>query len=368
MAQSKVEKRVEIRVDQAKKYVERSKGWRPQPRTIAYLTVMLAALVLSAFIVPHILPGKLQNAETLVGRSGGISVVPLGGGATHELITRPAPDEGYTSWAISESREEVAVGWFHKTGGKVDKVTVQSRSAYSGRLQAEWVVPGEKPQKIDEIGFVRQHNQIWFISGGRMWLVDIKSGAVIEFPFKGPEGTGEVKMPSAVSYATFSPKDGRLAYAENGRINVVTGLATGRGDKKITQRAVLEAGFTRDSQGRVIKGKIDSFTWLSEESIAVLITERTGAKTVTAIYLVKLSASGASSVDPLMAPTEDTWFTSISTSPKSGEFAVLVKSGGPGADSLSHASVKRYDPAGVLKGTVDLTAGDWRAPISWTSP
>ena len=116
------------------------------------------------------------------------------------------------------------------------------------------------------------------------------------------------------------------------------------------------------------KGKIDSFTWLSEESIAVLITERTGAKTVTAIYLVKLSASGASSVDPLMAPTEDTLFTSISTSPKSGEFAVLVKSGGPGADSLSHASVKRYDPAGVLKGTVDLTAGDWRAPISWTSP
>ncbi len=368
MAQSKVEQHVELRVDQAKKYVERNRGWRPQPRTIVYLTVMLAALVLSALIVPHMLPGKLQNAETLVGRSGGISVVPLGGGVTHELVARPAPDEGYTSWAISGSREEVAVGWFHKAGGKVDRVTVQSRSAYSGRLQAEWAVPGEKPQKIDEIGFVRQHNQIWFLSGGRMWLVDIKSGAVIEFPFKGPEGTGEVKIPSAVSYASFSPKDGRLAYAENGRINIVTGLATGRGDKKITERTVLESGVTKDSQGRVINGRIGPFTWLDDESIAVLITETTGARTVTAIHLVKLSSGGASSVDPLVAPTEYTWFTSISTSPKSGEFAVLVKSGGPETDSMSDLSVKRYDPAGALKGTVGLTAGDWRDPISWTSP
>ena len=268
-----VESRVEQRVDQAKRYVEHTRGWRPQRRTVEYLVVMIVALTVAGIVVPRLLPGKLQNAEALIGRDSGISVAPVGGnGAVHQLVKPATAGEGYSAWALSDSREEVAVAWYHVTGKKVDRATIQVRSAYSGRTQTEWVIKlrGVDP-RVSQVGFIPQHNVLWYLSSGVMSLIDIKSGEILDFPFKGPGGRTEVKAPTAASYASFSPIGGLLAYAENGKITVVTGLAVVRGERKLGSSVVLEPGITVDSEGQVVTGVVDCFTWLDNSRLAVLM-------------------------------------------------------------------------------------------------
>lgn len=382
MAESRVEQRVEQRVDQARKYVERNRGWRPHGRTVLYLAVMVVALVLSAVFVPRFLPGKLQNAETLLGRDGGISIVPLGGGAVRPLIAAAPKGEGYSTWAISQSREEVAVGWFHESGGKVDKVSIQSRSAYSGRLQAEWVLAAKDVEpRVQQVGFLPQHNQIWFLSSGKFSLVDIKSGAIIDFPFRGPGGLGEIPAPTGVTYASFSLKGGRLAYARGGRLTVVTGLASGRGDKKIVSRDVIDPGVTRDTAGTVVTGTVSAFAWLDDATLAVILAQSPGTSAIaptvlnwtttvtTPIYIVKLGADGGSVIDPAVPAPASVRFISISHAPEGTDFVVFAGSGvSPGNGAQGKFSVTRYTAPAKPGNPIKLPAGNWAPPVSWTSP
>lgn len=364
------ETRVEQRVVQVKKYVEKNRGWRPRRRTVIYLAVMVAALVLAAIFVPRILPGTINDSETLLGLGPAIEVVPLFGGAHHQYVPGPPEGEGYSTWSISQSREEIVVGWFHKAGGKVDKVSVQSRSAYSGRLQVEWPFEGKgNDPEVKQVGFLPQHNQIWFLSSGRLNLIDIKSGAIVDYPYKGPGGRGSLPAPKAITYAGFSPKGGELAYAEGGKLTLLTGLGTGRDRKPLRAETVLLPGATKDTAGRVVNGRIESFAWVQEGLLAIIVARGSGASQPTAIYYANV-ADAAPRIELKIPAPSDGRFVSISQSPAAPPmFAVLFASGLRASTSKPPAySLRVYDAGGKLKTQFRMPSGAWAPPLSWASP
>ena len=352
---------VEQRYEQAKKFVEKNKGWRSQRRTVEYLAVMLFAMVLSAFFVPRLLPGTVKTSEALVGHNRALRLVPLSGGPSREFVAAPAVSEGYSSWAISQGREQVIVGWYRTVGGRVEEVSVRSKSAFSGRQRVEWPLPvQDKDSRVRQLGFLPRHNQIWFLSGGRLQQIDIKSSLISDLPFRGPEGRGRVRAPAFVTCAAFSPVSGRLAYARKGGATVVTGLASGRNEKSIRQRAVLVPGSTRDAEGEVVEGRVRSMAWINEEVLAVLV-ERPGPSSSTAVYFVTGTA-GASRVRLAVEPPSGGRFTDISTAPSGDLFALLFKAD-PAKGSRDAAFV--YRAAGRFCHRVGLAAGSWSPPLSW---
>jgi hypothetical protein len=357
--------RVEQRVGQVKKYVEKNRGWRPRRRTIIYLCVTIGAMVLAAIVVPRVLPGMINNSQSLLGRGPAIEVVPLSGGAYHQYIPGPPAGEGYSSWSMSESREEVVVGWFHESAGKVDKVSVQSRSSYSGRLQVEWQLPAEgNDPKVVQVGFLPRHNQIWFLASGRLHMIDIKSGAILDFPYKSATGSGDINAPAAIGYAGFSPKTGKLAYLRSGELHLVTGLGTGRDGKPLGTQVILLPGATRDFHGQVVNGRVDFFAWITDDLIAVIVRQGSGTSSATSIYYVNVAGS-APAVELKVPAPEEARFVSISESPALPEYAVLVASSPGGKAAFS---VRVYDISGKLKDQFRLPAGEWRPPLSWDSP
>ncbi len=360
----------ESAVDQAKRYIESRKGWRPQRRTVIYLAAMLVILVFSALVIPRLLPGRLQNGEAVVGRDGGVATIPVGtGGAAKNMVEKPGDGQGYTAWAVSDTREEVAVAWFRGTGEQVERAAVQVRSAYSGRNRTEWsYVPDDgKPVKITQVGFIPQHNLIWFLAGGRIILIDIKSGQVLPLPFKGAESVGQIPEPDGVTYASFSPSGGLLAYSQGGSLNVVTGLGIIRGTGKLGSTIVLEAGKTPDGRGSVVQGAVECFAWLDEAQIAVVMRQGEGASQATPVYLVSLEDGGGSRVRPLMAAGEQR-VLSISRAPKGTDFAMLVVSGQePQPGGPPEYRVLRSEASGKLLRPEKLPTGNWTAPLSWTS-
>jgi hypothetical protein len=360
---------VEQRVGQVKKYVKKNRGWRPRRRTVIYLVVVVVAMALAAVFVPRVLPGTINDSESLLGRGAAIEVVPLFGGAYHRYVPGPPAGEGYSSWSISQSREEIVVGWYHEAGGKVDKVSVQSRSSYSGRLQVEWPFePRGGNPRVEQVGFLPQHNQIWFLSSGRLSMIDIKSGAILDYPFKGPGGNGSITPPKAITYAGFSPKSGELAYTEGGKLTLVTGLGTGRDNKPLKAETVLLPGSTKDTAGRVIDGRIESFAWVRDGLLAIIVARGFGVSRPTSLYYADVA--GAEPVVRLKIPApSDGRFVSITRSPGAPQFAVLFASGlRSSSSSPTEYSVRVYDVSGKLKNQFRLPAGPWRPPLSWASP
>lgn len=356
--------RVEQRVDLVRKYVEKNRSWRPARRTIEYLAVMLVALVLAALFVPKLLPGTIKTSDCLLGRSGTIQVVPLQAGSAHGFIDAPSASESYSAWAMSESREEVIVGWYHTSGGKVDKVSVQSKSAFSGRQQVEWVLQvKDNRSRVSQLGFIPRHNQIWFLADGRIQEIDIKSSQILDFPFKGPEGKGELKAPNQVTYAAFSPVTGKLAYAEKGSITVVTGLASGRGDNELEQRVVLVAGKTKDSEGAVVSGSIKAFTWVEDETLAVVMEQGVGASRLTPVYFVSGIQETTRVALQIEAPSNGV-FTAAGTSPAGTEIAFFFLAA---KTSQGRDSIYVYNAEGRLSHRIGLPGSRWKGPLSWGS-
>lgn len=352
---------VEQRYEQAKKFVEKNKRWRPQRRTVEYLTVMLAAMALSAFFVPRLLPGTVKTSEALVGHNGAISLVPLSGGPPREFVAAPAGSRGYSSWAISGSREEVIAGWYQRDGGRVEEVSIRSKSAFSGRQHAEWPIPVRAgDSRVRQLGFLPRHNQIWFLSGGKLRQIDIKSSQISDLPFRGPEGRGEIQAPDFVTCAAFSPVSGKLAYARKGGATVVTGLASGRNESSIRQRTVLVPGSTRDADGEVVEGRVRSMAWTGEDVLAVLV-ERPGFSRPTAVYLVT-GIGGAARVRLAVEPPSGGRFTDISAAPSGSRFALLFEAD-PAAGLPD--SVFVCGAGGRFSRKVELGPGSWSPPLSW---
>jgi len=330
---------------------------------------MVVALVVAALVVPKLLPGTIQNSESLLGRNKGIAFVPLNGPPAREFVPAPPKGEAYTAWSTSESREEVVVGWSHSSKGKVDNVKVQSRSAFSGRLQAEWAVQIKEPNpQISQIGFLPRRNQIWFLASGTMQMVDIKSGAVLDYPFKGPGGSGSVPAPQDATWASFSPVTGMLAYAEDRALTLVTGLATGRDGKPLKSQKILVPGATRDNRGQVIQGAVDSFDWIDDDTLAVIVARGSGTSPTTTVYFVDVRGELASSIAVAVPPPANGWFASISGAPVGSDFIVLEDLAGATGGARIKKAVAVYDEHGKAIKRIELPAADWQPPISWSSP
>jgi hypothetical protein len=359
--------RVEQRVDQVKKYVEKNRGWRPESRTIGYLAAMLVALIAAAIFVPRLLPGTINNSESLIGRKGSIQVVPIGGPSPRQFVPPPPASEGYSSWAIGDNREEVIIGWYHALGGKVDKVSVQSRSAYSGRLQVEWACDvKDNTSRVAQLGFIPRHNQIWFLADGHIHEIDIKSSQILDLPFKGPEGRGEIKAPVAATCVAFSPVTGMVAYAQRNTLTLVTGLASGRGDRLLASKVVMVPGTSIDSDGAVVEGTIEGFSWLSDELLAVVMRTGKGSTARTPVYFIAVGPDTQRIELKVPAPSNGV-FTSISHAPVGTDFAVMFDAFDTAISPSSPAkdSVYVYSARGVLVKKVGLPAAGWRNPIAW---
>lgn len=360
MCMSEVSEKVEARVEQAKKYIDKQKGWRPQRRTVEWLVSMAVVLVVAAVVVPRVLPGKIPNGDALLGRGRGISVVPLGAGAVRDLVPAPPGGDAFTAWAVSEGREEVAIGWYRERGGKVEEVTVQMRSAYSGRILAQWAPEFDPAEPgLAQVGFVPQHNLIWFLYSGKLSVIDIKSAEILPFQFKSPGGREEIEPAEGATSAGFSTQ-GLLGFAERGRLVVVRGLATSRIREPLGSQVVLEPGRSTDEAGGVITGRIESFTWLDDDSIAVVVSTRPEVDAPASVYLIDAGTKGARRARLLVPAPSTGYISSISRAPDGGGFAVIYSRAGK-------TSLRRYDPGGKRVDVVNLPKGDWRGPLGWTS-
>lgn len=361
----------ENRVEQARKYIERGKGWRPQRRTVIYLAVMGLALAFSALFIPRLLPGKLHNSEVVIGRNEAVTVVPMGGGAAaRDLVEEPRLGEGYSAWAISDSREEVAVAWYSGTPRKVERATVQVRSAFSGRNQTEWSYSAEDgPALIEQVGYIPQQNLIWFLAGGRLVMIDIKSGRVLPLPFKGAEARGSLPEPAEVTYATFAPSGGLLAYVEGGALMVVRGLGIARGQGKLSSSVVLRSGGTADGGVGVERGAIERLTWLDESRMAVVAGWGADAESPAQdVYLLAVDARGAARARRLLT-IEGQRVMSISRAPRGTDFALLVDTSPRlTTGEAGRYQVLQYSAGGRLLRRTRLPRGSWEGPLSWTSP
>lgn len=359
----------ESRVDQAKKYVDRKKGWRPQRRTVEYLVVMLVALVAAGVFLPRLLPGKIQNGQAILGRNAGISVIPLGSGAVSDLVHAPPANEGYSAWGMSASREEVVAGWYHKAGGKVDKVSIRSMSGFSGRIQAEWAFNAKGADPVPrQVGFLPTHNVIWYLASGKIGLVDIKSAQIFDLPLEATNESGVKTAPGAIDQASFSPDGKRLACQRGEKLSVISGFSKVPGEGTLVTRVVLELGKTLDSRGKAVEGIIGSFTWLDQDELVVIVgggnprmvtpDEQLGA---TSVYLVRLASNSARSVEQIVAALASGSLSGISRAPRGSDFAVVHQDG-------KAVSVERYSASGRRLKSSRLPSGEWRTPLCWGSP
>lgn len=359
----------ESRVEQAKKYVERKKGWRPQRRTVEYLLVVLVVLVAAGVFLPRLLPGKIQNGQAILGRNAGMSVIPLGPGAVSDLVHAPPANEGYSAWGMSASREEVVAGWYQQAGGKVDKVSIRSMSGFSGRMQAEWTLSakGADPRPR-QVGFLPTHNVIWYLASGKIGLVDIKSAQIFDLPLEATDDSGVKTSPGAIDQASFSPDGKRLACQQGEKLSVISGFSKVPGEGTLVTRVVLELGKTRDSRGQVVEGAIVSFTWLDRDELVVVVDngipgggttdEPLGA---TSVYLFGLSQDGVRGIKQIVAAPDAGSFSGISRAPRGTDFAVVHK------DSKG-VSVEQYGASGRRLKSSRLPRGEWRTPLCWGSP
>jgi hypothetical protein len=355
-------------VEQAKKYVEKRKGWRPQRRTVEYLVAMAAVLVAAALVIPRVLPGKIMDDESLIGQNRGISILNLAEGTSKKLIPAPGKDEGYSAWGMSSGREEVVATWYHKTAGKVDKVSVRSMSGFSGRTQAEWALKGENTEP-SQTGFLPTHNVIWVLVSGRIKLVDIKSAQIFDLPLEATDESGSKKKTTGMSYMSFSPKGEKLACLLGDTLVVLTGFTKEPGRGVLRMRVVLRPGATTDSAGKIITGSVGCFAWVDERTlVAVLdspiapnVPSVSSAYSVqSSVYSLQLANAGTPRIE-LRVPAEGAAvFTGISGSPSGAGFAVLESAGGA-------AAISRYSTVGKLTKSVKLSSGDWRPPLVWAS-
>ena len=199
-------------------------------------------------------------------------------------------------------------------------------------------------------------------------MIDIKSGAVLDYPFKGQGGSGSLPVPAGIAHAGFSPKTGKLAYVSGGKLVLVTGLGTARDGKELRSRPVLKPGATKDAAGRVIEGTVDIFGWIEDDLIAAIVRRGSGASAETSLYYVDV-APDAPVVHLKVPAPEGAWFISLSESPTGTEFAVLLATGAkPDALDPNGYSLRVYTVAGKQKNQFRLPAGRWRPPLSWESP
>jgi hypothetical protein len=355
-------------VEQARKYVESRKGWRPQRRTVEYLVGMLVILVAGAIIIPRVLPGTIIQQGALIGRNGGISVLDLENGTAKKLIPPPGKNEGYSAWGMSESREEVVAAWYHQKGSSVDRVSVRSMSGFSGRTHAQWALEGENT-KPSQVGYLPTHNVIWVLVSGRIKLVDIKSARIFELPLEAMEKSGKKKKTTGMSYVSFSPESEKLAYAQGNTLAVLTGFTKELGRSVLRKQVVLEPGITRDTGGNIINGVVGSFTWVDERTLIVVMANSaepnvSQVSSITAlsspVYMLQFTSNTAPRI-ALRVPAPQTGrFMSVSASPRGTDFA-LFKS-----DAQQHATFW-YSASGKLVKSVKLGPGDWQLPLRWAA-
>ena len=101
------------------------------------LAVIGVVLLFSAVFLPRLLPGKILEDEAVLGLNGTVSVALVAGeGEVRELAGEPPEGEGYSAWAISGNREEVAVAWFRNDPRSAEMV---------------WNSPGTTPGKQPDI-------------------------------------------------------------------------------------------------------------------------------------------------------------------------------------------------------------------------
>lgn len=354
-------------VEQARKYVEKKKGWRPERRTVMYLAFMAAALALSAVLVPRLLPGSIPDGKVLLGRDGGVATLSVGGGAPDMFVEKPPRGETFTAWSMSPTRDEVALGWSGRADGGGVQAKVQVRSAFSGRVQTEWSLGGEgNDASVTQLGYLPQHNQIWLISAGRMYLIDIKSAEILDFPFKGPGGKGEVEVPREILRAGFSPEKGLLALAEPDRLTVVRGLAFSRDKEPLGAEVVLDLRDATDTEGRPVRGgAIGAFTWLDDERLLVSVEPLTVLEldrpSPSALYVLKVPVKGRAKARLIVGPEEGISYLDVSRSPADDSFAVLVS-------GRKRLAVREYDPSGRRIWDTNLPDAEWSPPLIWTSP
>lgn len=351
-------------VEQAKKYVEKRKGWRPERRTVEYLVGLLVILVAATILVPRLLPGKILNYQALIGQDRGISVLNVTNATSKKLIPAPGKGEGYSAWGMSPGREEVVAAWYHEAGGKVDKVSVRSMSGFSGRTQAEWVlnVKGEDP-KPSQVGFLPTHNVIWVLASGKISLVDIKSAVIFDLPLEATDESGKKEAPAAISNASFSSNDLNLAYMQGDNLEVITGFSKEPGEGTLRRRLVLQPGTTRDVSGQVVAGSVGSFTWLDDLTLMVIVDkqlEPDGAP-ATSVYMLKFGNDDSPAVELKVPAPGAGRFTGISSAPQGKGFALL-------RSSANEQAIDRYDVSGKLVKSVKLGPGVWRSPLCWSFP
>jgi hypothetical protein len=234
-------------------------------------------------------------------------------------------------------------------------------SGFSGRMQAEWALStkGSDPRPV-QVGFLPTHNVIWYLASGKIGLVDIKSAQIFDLPLAATGDSGSKTTPAAISYASFSPEGKQLAYEEGDRLSVITGFTKVPGEGDLRTRVALEPGKTRDSSDQVVSGAVQSFTWLEEGKLAVVL-DGGSAGGSTSVYLIGLGGGTVQGVKQIVAAPQAGRFSSISHSPRATDFATLHSDG-------KGVSVDQFSAAGRRVKSSRLPKGEWSPPLCWGSP
>jgi hypothetical protein len=283
------------------------------------------------------------------------------------FVEAPSRGESFTTWTISPTRDEVALGCSKKVSGSGAEARVQVRSAFSGRVQTEWSLEGKGDDpSVTQLGYLPQHNQIWFLSSGKMYLIDIKSAEILDFPFKGPGGQGEVDVPDAIMRAAFSPEKGLLAFSVPERLTVVRGLAFSRDEEPLGAEVVLDLRDAGATEGFPERGRIVAFTWLDDERLVVAVDTTAGPETFItvrkdAIYSLTVPKKGEPKAKMIVPPEPGTRYLDISRSPAEENFAVLLDGG-------KRLAIREYNPTGRRIWDSNLPDAEWSPPLIWTPP
>ncbi|MBU1672766.1 MAG: hypothetical protein KKF41_05515 [Actinobacteria bacterium] len=335
-------------------------------RTRMTLAVMFTVFVVAAVLLEVLLPAGLDAREALIGMDGGIGVVTLTDGTSHPLLPAPPKGEGYAAWGLSPGRDRFVDVWYKVTGKKIEKASIQIRSASSSRLRMEYAIePGPFFLESVQVGYVPGEAAIWLFDSGKLSFLEYKTGELTEVTLKGS------KEPLRMESVCFSPDQKRLAYQPvpimemTTILNEMPPLMVGDIEGTTVSDPYpldnewpngVHMGVTGGAGGPNATG---AMSWVDRSTLLVAGT------------LVDSNEGFVSSVVP-RGPGDFTWtlvegaeweglvVESLSASPDSKGWAYLVRSGG--AVRLGIDWNNRPDPEPFR-----LTTGDPRGPLRWAS-
>ncbi|MFH1149677.1 MAG: hypothetical protein V1748_04310 [Actinomycetota bacterium] len=315
-------------------------------RTRTTLAVMFTVFVVAALLLEVLLPMGLDTREALIGMDGGIGALTLTDGTAHLVLEAPPKGEGYAAWGLSPGRDRFVDVWYKTTGEKVEKASIQIRSASSSRLRMEYAFePGPEFLDTVQVGYVPGEAALWLLDSGRLSFLEYKTGELTEVTLKGSKEL--LRMESVC----FSPDEQRLAYVRmvDSRPVLMIGSISG---------TVISSVYQVDPGG--FPNATGPFTWVNRSTILVVC----GDDPSGGVTLQKVVPQGPGNetwtriLGPLTPDVIDFEVMSISAAPSTKGWALMVRSGDIVSVGIDWND--RPDPKPVI-----LDFGPPRAPLRW---